>query len=253
MLLRRITKHVTDQNWFAVFIDFLIVVIGVFIGIQVANWNEESADRLNEQETLIALKSDVLETKSNIEEFLDSAGKGQKHLRQLAEFSDGQHDDMPITQIDENILKGLYTVYVTTTNMVTYVELVNTGRIDIISDSKIRSNLKILSDQIAVLENEEASIEKMSFETIDPFLLDNVEYRGFVSISSATIEKIKINWLDPNKNRKDPKVILRNTKFQNLVLYRARLNLSQLTFAKQSLETLETLAVQIDEALEKQN
>lgn len=40
MLLRRVTKHVTDQNWFAVFIDFLIVVVGVFIGIQVANWNE---------------------------------------------------------------------------------------------------------------------------------------------------------------------------------------------------------------------
>ena len=31
MLLRRITKHVKDQNWFAVFIDFLIVVVGVFI------------------------------------------------------------------------------------------------------------------------------------------------------------------------------------------------------------------------------
>ena len=40
MLLRKITKHVTDQNWFAVFIDFIIVVVGVFIGIQVANWNE---------------------------------------------------------------------------------------------------------------------------------------------------------------------------------------------------------------------
>ena len=36
MLLRRITKHITEQNWFAVFIDFLIVVVGVFIGIQVA-------------------------------------------------------------------------------------------------------------------------------------------------------------------------------------------------------------------------
>jgi len=40
MLLRRITKHVKDQNWFAVFIDFIIVVVGDFIGIQVANWNE---------------------------------------------------------------------------------------------------------------------------------------------------------------------------------------------------------------------
>ena len=40
MLLRRISKHVKQQNWFAVGIDFVIVVIGVFIGIQVANWNE---------------------------------------------------------------------------------------------------------------------------------------------------------------------------------------------------------------------
>ena len=39
MLLRRITQHVKDQNWFAVLIDFAIVVFGVFIGIQVANWN----------------------------------------------------------------------------------------------------------------------------------------------------------------------------------------------------------------------
>lgn len=45
MLLRRITKHVRDQNWFAVGLDFAIVVVGVFIGIQVANWNEALADR----------------------------------------------------------------------------------------------------------------------------------------------------------------------------------------------------------------
>ena len=34
MLLRRITKHIKEQNWFAVGIDFVIVVFGVFIGIQ---------------------------------------------------------------------------------------------------------------------------------------------------------------------------------------------------------------------------
>ena len=45
MILRRITKHVRDQNWFAVGIDFCIVVIGVFIGIQVANWNDARSQR----------------------------------------------------------------------------------------------------------------------------------------------------------------------------------------------------------------
>ncbi|VAV98196.1 hypothetical protein MNBD_ALPHA06-331 [hydrothermal vent metagenome] len=39
MRLRSITKHISDQNWFAVFLDFFIVVMGVFIGLQVSNWN----------------------------------------------------------------------------------------------------------------------------------------------------------------------------------------------------------------------
>lgn len=55
MLLRRITKHITDQNWFAVFIDFLIVVVvGLFIGLQVNNWNE------NRKNGEIAATSDEL-------------------------------------------------------------------------------------------------------------------------------------------------------------------------------------------------
>ena len=43
MLLRSVTKHVNDQNWFAVFLDLAIVFIGVFIGIEVSNWNAERA------------------------------------------------------------------------------------------------------------------------------------------------------------------------------------------------------------------
>ena len=39
MIFRRVKAHIENENWFAVFIDFLIVVVGVFIGIQVANWN----------------------------------------------------------------------------------------------------------------------------------------------------------------------------------------------------------------------
>jgi len=38
MLLRRVMKHVRDQNWFAVALDFLIVIVGVFIGLQVQQW-----------------------------------------------------------------------------------------------------------------------------------------------------------------------------------------------------------------------
>ena len=45
MLLRRITQHVKDQNWIAVGIDLVIVVVGVFIGVQAANWNENQSNK----------------------------------------------------------------------------------------------------------------------------------------------------------------------------------------------------------------
>lgn len=43
--LLRVAAHIREQNWTAIGIDFLIVVLGVFVGIQVANWNEARVER----------------------------------------------------------------------------------------------------------------------------------------------------------------------------------------------------------------
>lgn len=52
MRLRSLTKHIREQNWFAVGLDLSIVVVGVFIGIQVANWNDHRAVNANTNRTL---------------------------------------------------------------------------------------------------------------------------------------------------------------------------------------------------------
>ena len=44
MVVRRFREHVADHNWFAVAVDVGIVVLGVFLGTQVSNWNEERLD-----------------------------------------------------------------------------------------------------------------------------------------------------------------------------------------------------------------
>ncbi|MBT8448690.1 MAG: hypothetical protein KJO69_03320 [Gammaproteobacteria bacterium] len=49
MILRSVTKHINEQNWFAVWVDFVIVVVGVFVGIEVANWNEVQNERADEK------------------------------------------------------------------------------------------------------------------------------------------------------------------------------------------------------------
>lgn len=59
MLLRRITEHVKAQNWTAVALDFVIVVVGVFIGIQVSNWNAARADNVRIERRLENLAEDL--------------------------------------------------------------------------------------------------------------------------------------------------------------------------------------------------
>ena len=59
MILRRLTEHVKAQNWFAVVLDFLIVVAGVFVGMQVSNWNAGRADRATAARHLTEIAEDL--------------------------------------------------------------------------------------------------------------------------------------------------------------------------------------------------
>ena len=45
MVVRSIREHVAAHNWFAVAIDVAIVVLGVFLGNQVSNWNDARVER----------------------------------------------------------------------------------------------------------------------------------------------------------------------------------------------------------------
>jgi len=59
MLLRRIITHLQSQNWAAVGLDFVIVVVGVFIGLQAQAWKIERDERKLEVAYLQRVLSDI--------------------------------------------------------------------------------------------------------------------------------------------------------------------------------------------------
>ena len=59
MTLRRILQNFGAQNWFAVCIELLVVVVCVFVGIQVANWNEARLEAVRKQQIVEALITDI--------------------------------------------------------------------------------------------------------------------------------------------------------------------------------------------------
>jgi len=59
MLFRRISQHVREQNWTAIGIDFLIVVLGVFAGLQVNLWNEARVEGQRRAQIIDALVTNL--------------------------------------------------------------------------------------------------------------------------------------------------------------------------------------------------
>ncbi|MGA8205935.1 MAG: hypothetical protein WB812_15570 [Woeseiaceae bacterium] len=59
MILRRVIEHVKAQHWTVVFLDFVIVVLGVFIGLQVQDWNAARNARADAREYRERLITDM--------------------------------------------------------------------------------------------------------------------------------------------------------------------------------------------------
>ena len=45
MILQRLIKNTAEQNWFVVFIELVVVFVGIYLGIQATNWDEERKSR----------------------------------------------------------------------------------------------------------------------------------------------------------------------------------------------------------------
>ena len=72
MILRRLTANLRTQNWTAIGIEFLIVVVGVFLGTQVANWNQARLEKQATQRMLVQLIPELraeLEFFASIEDY----------------------------------------------------------------------------------------------------------------------------------------------------------------------------------------
>jgi hypothetical protein len=59
MIFKRAVANLRAQNWLAITIELAIVIIGVFVGTQVANWNEQRIEDLETRRLLTQLKPEV--------------------------------------------------------------------------------------------------------------------------------------------------------------------------------------------------
>ncbi len=138
MILRRFKQHVKAENWFAVCIDFLVVVVGIFIGLQVNEWNQSRKDRVVEQQYLASLKADF---QADIEE-LDKAIALAESRARLGRLLIATIDKDRVEGDPNEFIWAVFSSYLLnypSYTRATINDLLSTGNLQLLQDSNLKA------------------------------------------------------------------------------------------------------------------
>lgn len=154
MLLRRITQHMKNQNWFAVFLDFLIVVVGVFIGIQVANWNAERQIQNQENSLVERLYEEVKVVDIELDNYIKVHEKLLKQRTQFALITNDEEACLTQTDTMINLVLSVGDFPPPRFTLPIATQSLNTGELAIISSIKLRDEVQEIADEMIFLSRQ---------------------------------------------------------------------------------------------------
>ena len=145
MILRRVIQHVRKQEWTAIWIDLVIVVAGVFLGIQVANWNEARQQAARQHSYMQRMRADFTGIRERIQEhfvvYRDTQQGGDMMLSLLR--ADGRSTDGggPDAARMASAFNALVSTRIPPPLPSTYVEMQSEGQLSQISNPELRDRL----------------------------------------------------------------------------------------------------------------
>lgn len=138
MIIRRLSTAIRTRDWFAVTIEFAIVVLGIFVALQADNWNQGRKDRQLEQVYISRL---IDETRANVEILAQHEQIFHEKVQFILALP-----ELPLDEAFERDPQAFmhqvdYSTYVQIPNLraETYQELESSGRLALLRDARLRS------------------------------------------------------------------------------------------------------------------
>jgi hypothetical protein len=151
MILRKFKQHIEAENWFAVSVDFLVIVVGIFVGLQVEGWNQSRKDSQVEIYYLERMMEDMEVT-------IDLNYEQINRLEGMAFNTNVVLTSILVCKIPpddaDTFAFGLFQLAKFTSQALitnTFTELIDTGNLNLISSRKLR---QAISKELEVFKSD---------------------------------------------------------------------------------------------------
>lgn len=169
MILRRISKHVKDQNWFAVGLDFCIVVVGILLAFQITNWSEARSDRTQERQIIERLYADFEKLGRDVDASIEMMGPIVDEIETIKELIIKGSNETDLQRLEEFYESefGLQSIAGLSD---TYEQLISSGDMNLISNDELRSALVIHASSTRDFMRQDQAMREWSRPYMVPFI-----------------------------------------------------------------------------------
>lgn len=138
MFLTRLSVALRRQDWPTVTVEFLLVVLGVLLALQLDNWNEQRKDRALFQDYLIQLQADLRDDINQAERRIEAS----RLLDDRAAYLISVIEAKATPPVDHNrLVSSVLTAgyaYLDLVNRQTYDELISTGNLRLFPNTELK-------------------------------------------------------------------------------------------------------------------
>ena len=166
MFLNRIAQGFRSQNWFTLFAEVLVLIVGIFLGLQVDDWNQRRLDRIEEQYYLDRLGRDFERSLIEQDRTMESArAKFEASLSILRLLESRDAANMTDSELEERLTR-LWGFPPLTLVTATTDELVANGKASLLQSKILREELAAF---VEWYEDRERYYEFLSGTIIDAY------------------------------------------------------------------------------------
>lgn len=141
MILKRLATALRKQDWTTVLVEFIIVVAGIFVALQVNEWALERDNRRQEHAALERLLTEAESTLDALNQGIERSNRINGIRRTAIQFIDS---DQPVPEDDLMLRVGINTLaqfppFIPVA--VTYQELTSAGQMQLIRSAELREKI----------------------------------------------------------------------------------------------------------------
>ena len=171
MIIKRLASSLRRQDWMAVTLEILIVLVGVFLGLQVNNWNEARLAREAERDLIARLEVDLHDARSQTADAITSLETLSARTGLLIDLLRNEESAPERPDLD-GILGAAIRVDTPPGLSATYQEMISTGSLSSLQSQDLRRALTRYGQTSQVITDTSNAIvqDMMSFASPDSIM-----------------------------------------------------------------------------------